>query len=61
MALSGATVPSSGYFAAGTTAAGWFPFLSDHDTRNVILMEHAIQLGRYGALTLLFPVDSSFD
>jgi Zn-dependent peptidase ImmA (M78 family) len=60
IALSGAAVPPSGYFQAGTTAANWFPFLGDADTRNVIMMEQAIQLGRFGALTFLFPVDSSF-
>ena len=60
IALSGASAPPSGYFDAGTTAASWFPFLSDADTRNVILMEQAVQLGSFGVLTFLFPVDSSF-
>lgn len=60
IALSGATAPPSGYFEAGTTAASWFPFLGDADTRNVILIEQAMQLGGFGALTFLFPVDSSF-
>jgi Zn-dependent peptidase ImmA (M78 family) len=59
MALSGAESPSSGYFEAGTTAANWFPFLNDGDARNVILMEQAIKLGRFGVLTLLFPADFS--
>ena len=60
IALSGAQPPPSGYFEAGTTAACWFSYLSDTDTRNVILMEQAIKLGRFGALTFLFPVGSSF-
>lgn len=60
VALSGAIAPSSGYFEAGTTAACWFPFLNDADSRNVLLMEQAIQLGRFGVLTFLFPVDSTF-
>jgi len=60
IALSGAISPPSGFFEAGTTAASWFLFLSDADTRNVIIMEQAIQLGRFGVLTFLFPVDSSF-
>ncbi len=60
IALSGASTPPAGYFEAGTTAASWFPYLSDTDTRNVILMEQAVQLGRFGALTFLFPVGSSF-
>jgi len=60
IALSGGSAPPSGYFEAGTTAASWFPFLHDDDTRNVILKEQAIQLGRFGVLTFLFPVESSF-
>jgi len=60
LALSCTPPPSGEYFEAGTTAASWFPFLSDSDTRNVILMEQAIQLGRFGVLTFLFPVESSF-
>jgi Zn-dependent peptidase ImmA (M78 family) len=59
IALSGATAPSCGYFEAGTTTASWFPFLNDSDARNVILIEQAIQLGRFGVLTLLFPADYS--
>lgn len=59
IALSGAAPPSSGYFEAGTTTASWFPFLGDSDVRNVILIEQAIQLGRFGVLTLLFPADYS--
>lgn len=61
IALSGERTPASGYFEAGTTAATWFPFLSDIDRRNVILMEQAMKLGQFGALTFLFPVDSSFE
>ena len=57
IALSGAIAPPCGYFESGTTAASWFPFLNDGDSRNVILIEQAIQLGRFGALTLLFPAD----
>ncbi len=60
IALSGAQPPQCGYFEAGTIASCWFPFLSSSDSRNIILMEQAIQLGRFGALTFLFPVDSSF-
>ena len=58
-ALSGAVAPSCGYFETGTTAATWFPFLNDGDSRNIIMMEQAVQLGRFGALTLLFPADYS--
>lgn len=57
VALSGEPVPQVGYFEAGTTAASWFPFLRDGDVRNVILIEQAVQLGRFGAITFLFPAD----
>lgn len=60
IALARAEPPACGYFEAGTTAACWFPYLSDFDSRNVILREQAMQLGRFGVLTFLFPVDSSF-
>lgn len=60
IALSGAPPPTSGYFEAGTTAACWFPYLGNSDSRNILLREQAMQLGRFGALTFLFPVDSSF-
>lgn len=60
IALSGAAPPTSGYFEAGTTAACWFPYLGNSDSRNILLREQAMQLGRFGALTFLFPVDSSF-
>ena len=59
MALSGAQPPPSGYFETGTTASCWFPYLSDTDSRNVILMEQSMQLGRFGALTFLFPAEAS--
>jgi len=59
IALSGAVAPASGYFEAGTTTASWFPFVNDSDARNVIMIEQAIQLGRFGVLTLLFPADFS--
>jgi Zn-dependent peptidase ImmA (M78 family) len=58
-ALSGETVPACGYFEAGTTTASWFPFLSDGDSRNGILKEQAMYLGRFGAISLLFPADFS--
>jgi hypothetical protein len=56
-ALSGERVPKLGYFEAGTTAAAWFRFVNDHDYRNVIFMEQAIPLGRFGVLTFLFPAE----
>ena len=54
-AMSGERAPKTGYFEAGTTAAAWFRFVNDYDYRNVIFMEQAIQLGRFGVLTFLYP------
>jgi hypothetical protein len=54
-AMSGERAPKIGYFEAGTTAAAWFRFVNDHDYRNVIFMEQAIPLGRFGVLTFLYP------
>jgi hypothetical protein len=59
IALSGAKPPPCGYFEAGTTAACWFPYLGDSDSRNILLKEQAMQLGRFGALTFLFTAESS--
>jgi Zn-dependent peptidase ImmA (M78 family) len=47
--------PSQGFFEAGTTAATWFPYVRDYEVRNVIFIEQAIPLGRFGVLTFLFP------
>jgi hypothetical protein len=54
-AISGEKAPKAGYFEAGTTAAAWFRFVNDYDYRNVIFIEQAITLGRFGVLTFLFP------
>jgi hypothetical protein len=54
-AILGEKAPKAGYFEAGTTAAAWFRFVNDYDYRNVIFIEQAITLGRFGVLTFLFP------
>lgn len=41
----------------GSTAAHWFPFISSESTRNCLLLEQAVSLGRFGTLTLITPVD----
>lgn len=56
-ALRGEVVPSAGFFGNGTTAAAWFPFLNDGDSRNALFMEQAVPLGRFGALTFLYPLE----
>ena len=39
----------------GSTASCWFPFISAGSNRDCILLEEAMSLGRFGALTLLRP------
>ncbi len=58
--LSGETPPRAGFFEAGTTADSWFPFLGQFDSRNVVLVEQAIPLGRFGVLTFLYPHEGSY-
>ena len=50
---------SLGVVAAGTTAAAWFRFVDPGSLRDLLLMEHAMSLGKFGALTMLFPIDGS--
>jgi hypothetical protein len=45
----------SGLIEAGTTKATWFPFVSHSSDDNAIFHEQAISLGRYGAVTFLYP------
>lgn len=54
-ALANEKPPSKPYFEAGSTIAAWFPTIREADYRNAILVEQAIQLGRFGVLTILFP------
>ncbi|MDY7011922.1 MAG: ImmA/IrrE family metallo-endopeptidase, partial [Planctomycetota bacterium] len=54
-ALARETPPECGYFEAGTTASAWFPRVKSGEFRDVIFIEQAIGLGRFGILTFLFP------
>lgn len=58
-ALAGEPVPTPGFFQAGTTAAAWFPGVNCGwaETRDVLFVEQAIPLGRFGVLTMLYPPD----
>ncbi len=47
--------PQRGYFEAGTTASAWFPSVKPGEFRDVIFIEQAIPLGRFGVLTFLHP------
>lgn len=52
--------PECGYFQAGTTASAWFPRIASGQWRDVIFIEQAISLGRFGVLTLLYPQNGGF-
>ena len=43
----------TGFFEAGSTAADWFPGIEAADHRDVVVVEQAVPLGRFGVLTLL--------
>jgi hypothetical protein len=47
--------PEQGFFSAGTTASAWFPRVKAGEFRDVIFIEQAIPLGRFGVLTFLYP------
>jgi hypothetical protein len=54
-------VPTHGpHFQNGTTASAWFPFIKGGYFKNVILIEQAIRLGRFGVLTFLYPEAGNF-
>jgi hypothetical protein len=45
----------AGVLEAGTTKSAWFPFVDETSEYNPIYREQAISLGRFGAITLVFP------
>jgi len=59
-AIRGELPPQSGFFENGSTAAAWFKWVADDSYRNVIFIEQAVSLGRFGALTFLFPETGAF-
>lgn len=59
-AVAGEAVPAKGFFECGTTAAGWFKAVTPGSTRNAVLVEQAIPLGRFGALTILYSAMDGF-
>lgn len=56
LALAGADPGPAGFHEAATTAAAWFPGVEEGGDTDVMLMEQAVGLGRFGALTFLHPV-----
>ena len=51
---------AKGFVEAGTTVAAWFAAVADNGYRNAILIEQAMQLGRFGVLTFLYPYTGSY-
>ncbi len=60
-ALAGQDPPEAGYFQAGTTASAWFPRVGRGWLRDVIFIEQAMPLGRYGVLTFLYPEAGAYE
>jgi len=58
LALEHKPPPECGYFQSGTVASAWFPGTLPGDWRDVIFIEEAVPLGRYGVLTFLYPASS---
>jgi Zn-dependent peptidase ImmA (M78 family) len=59
-ALRGELSPKK-YHEAGTTVAAWFKSVAADGDRNALLMEQAMQLGNYGVITFLYPVNGKYD
>lgn len=53
--------PDCGFFQAGTTASAWFPNVAQGHLRDVIFIEQAMPLGRFGVLTFLYPEGGRYD
>ncbi|MBA7643459.1 hypothetical protein ES703_51185 [subsurface metagenome] len=60
-ALAREAPPDSRFFQAGTTASAWFPRVKTGEFRDVIFIEQAIPLGRFGVLTFLYPESKSYN
>lgn len=46
---------AAGVVEGGTTKSAWFPFVDRSWESNTIFREHALSLGKFGALSLVFP------
>jgi Zn-dependent peptidase ImmA (M78 family) len=53
-------ITAADFFSADTMARSWFPRVSANEGGNVILVEQAISLGRFGVLTFLYPALGSY-
>ena len=52
--------PGMAYMENGSTAAAWYKSVAGGSFRDVMLMEQAISLGRFGVLTFLYPLEGGF-
>ena len=59
-ALARETPPDPGFFQAGTTASAWFPHVAQGQLRDVLFIEQAMPLGRFGVLTFLYPESGAY-
>ena len=59
-ALAGEQPENGRFFHAGTTASAWFPFVAVGSYKDIILIEQAMLLGRFGVLTFVYPPDGEF-
>lgn len=59
-ALNAKLNPASGYFQRGTLASAWFPRIFAGSQSDIILLEQAVHLGRFGVLTFLMPETGGF-
>lgn len=53
-------LPESGYFESGSTASAWFSCVKPGSYKDIILIEQAVPLGKYGVLTFIYPADGEF-
>ena len=59
-AMAGEQPPEVGFFEAGATGSFWFPFITPGSYKDVILIEQAVSLGRFGIITFIYPQDGKF-
>ena len=52
---------SDGVISKVSTAATWFPSVHEGSGRDALFMEHAMSLGKFGAITMLFAMDRTFE
>ncbi len=55
VAKCGAESPPTGFFERGSTVSTWFHSVRPESSRNVLMIEQAMSLGRFGVLTFLYP------